>query len=179
MDNLQRCCQTLHHPVNETGSPLKKRGRKCKRDDRYFFGDTEVSEIRKRGEVADNDDFTSRQASMKNMDDWSNSCGVQICDIHDSIFSSSDTTVYRVAFLIYFPTSTHRKMKTTQRVWYHMKKLAKVKNFGWKFKRSIRGRFQKNCEFQKWLHETPKGKCWNISHGTVLKICPYKPSAMI
>ena len=58
-------------------------------------------------------------------------------------------------------------------------KLDKVKNFGWKFKRSVRGRFQKNCEFQKWLHETPKGKCWNISHGTVLKICPYKPSAMI
>jgi hypothetical protein len=58
-------------------------------------------------------------------------------------------------------------------------KLAKVKNFGWKFKTSIRGRFQKNCEFQKCLHETHKGKCWNISHGTVLKICPYKPSAMI
>jgi len=78
--HLQRCCPPLHYPVNEAGSSLQNRGSKCNQIDRYR-GDIEVSEIRKRGEVADNDDFTSRRASMKNMDDWSKSCGVKICDI--------------------------------------------------------------------------------------------------
>ena len=42
------------------------------------------------------------------------------------------------------------------------------------------GRFYMMVRFLTMRRFNRMGRCcWNISHGTVLKICPYKPSAMI
>ena len=153
MENLQRCCQPLHYPVNEAGSSLQNRGSKCNKID---WGDIEVSEIRKRGEVADYDDFTSRRASMKNMDDWSKSCGVKnLWHLRFNIFiqrrNCGQSGFYR------FTTPTHREMKTTQREWYHMKSWIRWRILGGSSKGASEEDFKRIVNFRSDFMKPPRG----------------------